>query len=203
MINKPFVIVVTGRPGSGKTTLAKLLASQIHCPLLSRDSLKEGYLHTLGISHDEAVSNINWQVYELFFESVNEFLVKGFSLVIEAAFQHQLWHPKLMELASVARLALVTCSVAADVARIRMIDRSQQDSLWEYFHGQLPLTTEGDATLSEYIPPTFDCPSFTVDTCEGYHPSLDSLIQELFEIFEWKPASESGWRAQESEFDSE
>ena len=31
-MNKPFVIVVTGRPGSGKTTLAHTLAKHIAAP---------------------------------------------------------------------------------------------------------------------------------------------------------------------------
>ncbi|MEZ4592732.1 MAG: zeta toxin family protein [Chloroflexota bacterium] len=44
----PRLMLIAGQPGSGKTTLAKQLAAEIHCPLLSRDDLKAGLVHTLG-----------------------------------------------------------------------------------------------------------------------------------------------------------
>ena len=51
-MNKPLLLVVTGRPGSGKTTLAKKLGEKAYLPVISRDEIKEGYLQTLRISHD-------------------------------------------------------------------------------------------------------------------------------------------------------
>jgi uridine kinase len=44
---KPLLIVVTGRPASGKTTLSRILSAEIKCPLLSRDEFKEGYINTI------------------------------------------------------------------------------------------------------------------------------------------------------------
>jgi len=48
LTSKARLIVVTGRPGSGKTTLAHTLAKAIHCPLISRDEIKEGLVNTTG-----------------------------------------------------------------------------------------------------------------------------------------------------------
>ena len=45
-MNVPSLIVVTGRPGAGKTTLAHTLARLIRCPALIRDELKEGFVLT-------------------------------------------------------------------------------------------------------------------------------------------------------------
>jgi dephospho-CoA kinase len=45
-MNKPLLIVITGRPSSGKTTLACIISKEIKCPVVSRDELKEGYINT-------------------------------------------------------------------------------------------------------------------------------------------------------------
>jgi predicted kinase len=39
---RPTLIVVSGMPGAGKTTLAHRLAAAIGCPAICRDEIKEG-----------------------------------------------------------------------------------------------------------------------------------------------------------------
>lgn len=53
MTAKPKCIVVTGRPGSGKTTLARKLAEGLWMPKISRDEVKEGYVNTFGMKHEQ------------------------------------------------------------------------------------------------------------------------------------------------------
>ena len=42
MSRKPKCIIITGQPGSGKTTLAKKLGERLWMPVISRDEIKEG-----------------------------------------------------------------------------------------------------------------------------------------------------------------
>jgi predicted kinase len=42
---QPTLVVVTGGPGAGTTTLAHELARLIPCPAVCRDEIKEGLVH--------------------------------------------------------------------------------------------------------------------------------------------------------------
>ena len=70
MNRKPQCILVSGRPGSGKTTLAGELSRRLYLPKVSRDEIKEGYVNTFGVKHDRLPEDTNSRVNEVFFETV-------------------------------------------------------------------------------------------------------------------------------------
>jgi adenylate kinase family enzyme len=63
MSSKPTCIIVTGRPGSGKSTLSKKLGRRLCLPVISRDEIKEGYVNTFGVKHEQLPADTNQGEY--------------------------------------------------------------------------------------------------------------------------------------------
>jgi predicted kinase len=164
---QPLLIVVAGRPGSGKTTLAHALARAIRCPAICRDEIKEGFINTIG---DNGGDEVGWKVYEAFFDAVKLLLERRVTLVAEAAFQHKLWAPKLEPLRAIARTRIIVCDLDPQLAEARHTARAQADPLREWFH---PKRWSND---HEFDPPHLNVPTLTVDTTDGYRPDLDGIV---------------------------
>jgi len=167
-IPQPSLIVITGRPGSGKTTLSHLLAREVRCPLVSRDEMKEGFIHTAGAA--EPGDDIGRQVYETFFDTVKLLLTRRITLIAEAAFQHKLWAPKLEPLRAIARVRIIVCSVDHSVSWSRRIERDLKDPGRQRFHPNPVPATE------DYDPPHLDVPTLMVDASNGYQPDFQQLV---------------------------
>ena len=173
MSRKPACIIVTGRAGSGKTTLARNLSERLWMPVVSRDQIKEGYVNTFGFKHDELPADTNAKVTELFFELVHQYLTRSISVVIEAAFQDKVWEPRMHTICELASPVIVICSVDADLAARRHLQRGLEDPTREYYHGDKRVThykkTGEVLTPEPYDPPRFAVPTIEVST-DGVHP---------------------------------
>ncbi len=176
---RPTLIVVTGRPGAGKTTLAHALARAIRCPAVCRDEIKEGVVNTIG-AQGRPGDEIERRVYETFFATVELLLRRGVTLVAEAAFQHRNWSPRLEPLRTIARIRIVLCDVEPQLARARHVERGVADPDRARFHHDRAMQADeaGRALpVGEYDPPRIaGVPTLTVDTSDGYRPTLEAIV---------------------------
>ncbi|HVF57914.1 MAG TPA: AAA family ATPase [Pyrinomonadaceae bacterium] len=183
MNRKPKCIIVTGRPGSGKTTLAKKLGERLWMPVISRDEIKEGYVNTFGVRHDRLPPDTNGLVSGLFFGIVNQYLAGHISVVIEAAFQHRVWEPRMPELLELASPLIVLCSVDGATAARRHLQRGLENPKREFYHGDKRVAhyrkTGEISPPGSYTAPDFNVPTIHVSTDEEYIPCIDEIVKRI------------------------
>src|SRR5579859_5411354 len=85
-MSKPLLLVITGRPASGKTTLARQLAVDLRLPLIHKDGLKESLYDSLGASNRVESRRLGMATYQLQRVIAGEFLHAGVSLILESNF---------------------------------------------------------------------------------------------------------------------
>ena len=186
MTPKPKCIIVTGRPGSGKNTLANKLARALWMPLVSRDEIKEGYVNTFGVKHDALPPDANALATDLFFEIVEYHLERNISVVIEAAFQHKVWEPRIEKIRESAAPIIVLCSIDDEIAVRRYLDRGLSDPDREYYHGDnmvVHFRKTGEVLpYARYTPPELDVPTIRVSTDGEYAPAISEIVKQIRSI---------------------
>jgi cytidylate kinase len=85
--HRPTIILITGHPGTGKTTLAEALSDHFAMPLITKDAFKERMFDTLGYS-DKAwslkVSSASHRIIDYLLEQE---LAASRSLILESNFK--------------------------------------------------------------------------------------------------------------------
>jgi adenylate kinase family enzyme len=170
-MNKPELIIIAGKPASGKSTLAHILAKEIRCPLISRDEIKEGYINTVKIEHNKIEKEENINVNDTFFNTIELLLDKKITIIAEAAFQNKFWKPKYDLLEKKANIKIIICITDSELSYKRYLERKNKDPIREYFHGEATIFTGN--FLYEYI--KFPVPTLEVDTTNGYNPDLNEI----------------------------
>ena len=180
MNRKPKCIIVTGRVGAGKTTLAKKLGQRLWMPVVHRDEIKEGYVNTFGVKHDELPAESNRIATDFFFEIVAQYLERRISIVIEAAFQHHVWEPRMTIIRSLSSPMIVLCTVDDSLAAQRHLERGLANPEREFFHGDQRVfhyrKTGEILSPAGYAEPKFEFPTLNVSTDDEYLPTIDEIV---------------------------
>ncbi|MDQ4123657.1 MAG: ATP-binding protein [Acidobacteriota bacterium] len=183
MNRKPKCIIITGRPGAGKTTLAKKLGERLWMPVISRDEIKEGYVSTFAVKYDQLPPDTNGLVSDLFFEIVNQYLAGKISVVIEAAFQHKVWEPRMPKILDLALPLVVLCSVDDTVAARRHLQRGLENPSREFYHGDQRVAhyrkTGEFLPPASYTAPKLNVPTIQVSTEGEYVPGIDDIVKQI------------------------
>jgi predicted kinase len=173
----PTIVVVSGPPRTGKTTLAHELARAIGCPAVCRDEIKEGMVHAIGGEFEPAVGDpLTSRTLTTFFAVLRVLLDAGSTVVAEAAFQDRLWRQGLGPLLSLGTLRIVQCHVDAAVGYERR--RSAEPTGADKAHARIGVGTieEWRRSYEAFERLSLEAATIDVDTTDGYAPPLPEIV---------------------------
>ena len=108
-MGRPLLVVVSGPPGAGKTSLGRQIAQHLGLPFLNKDGFKEVLFQTLGWSDRGWSRRLGRASMMLLFHATERLLAAGASAVIEANFDAELSCQELRTLQQ--RYAAEACQI--------------------------------------------------------------------------------------------
>jgi predicted kinase len=85
-VDAPLVVVVTGPPAAGKTTIARAIAERLRLPLIAKDTIKEALFDGLGTGDLAWSQQLGEATFLAMLAIAEESVAAGSNLVLEANF---------------------------------------------------------------------------------------------------------------------
>jgi predicted kinase len=159
-------IVMRGFPGTGKSTIARLLATSLHAPLIDRDILRQLAVDVFG-----NVPQVGSFSYELMFTLAREQLKLGLSVVVDSPLTYRRTYEQCLEIAQEFHtpMLVVHCQCPPEVQERRLEGRKGQVSNF-----QITSMEEWEQWRERYE--EFDDHGCVIDTS---HPMDESLAKVM------------------------
>ncbi len=119
------LVLVSGAPGSGKTTLARRLAEELAFPLLTRDGLKETLLDVLGAPDRPASQRLGSASYALLYAVLDALVGTIPGVIAESNFARGRSEGDLRPLVARARAVLLHCGTTPEEVERRIVARAR------------------------------------------------------------------------------
>jgi predicted kinase len=180
---RAWLVMVTGKPGSGKTTLGLKLSAHLRVPFISRDQIRGGLLATAGLWTNDLVDPPPREAaVGTFVAVVTAASTAGVSLVAEFVVTPE----RQEDFAAIEAAAkvIVVLAISNDSAA-RAEQRDGNDPL---LRRPEVLASLGHESTDDYLAGTeralvaataetdFDLPLLRVRTDDGYDPPLDKIV---------------------------
>lgn len=179
-----WLILVTGHPASGKTTLADALARDLNWIVFHRDTFKEALFDTLGagsLDQSKAYGRASW---DLLHEAARAVLARDVPLILEANYSRAPGRDEVLGLArdySCSILELVLKAPPA-VLTTRYQRRLREGTRHPGHHDEERLLDHAETVMDPYQPLEVGTASFTIDTSQPTSAFYPALLAQIVSV---------------------
>lgn len=172
MQNKSIFVLMRGYPGTGKSTIARAIATALRAPLIDRDIIRQKAVDIFGNVHE-----VGRFSYELMFALTEEQLSLGLSVVVDTPLTYRETYEKSLKLADTfsVPMLVVHCQCPPEVQKRRLEGRKGtvsefQITSWEEWLRWKPRFEE------------FDDHGCMIDTSNPLDDSLAKVMRTIAEL---------------------
>ncbi len=161
-----------GYPGTGKSTIARLLATALHAPLIDRDIIRKTAVDLFG-----NLPQVGQFSYELMFALVREQLRLGLSVVVDTPLTYRTTYEQCKELAQSFQtpMLVVHCQCPSEVQKRRLEGRKGKVSEF-----QITSWEEWEQWKSRFE--EFEDGGCIIDTSNPMDDSLAKVMSRIYKL---------------------
>jgi predicted kinase len=131
-VRQAHLILITGLPGTGKSTLARTLALHFGVPLICKDTIKEPLLDVIGMSDRVESRRLSDASFAVMFSLARDCLHAGVDLILEGNFRPGQHETELLttipHVVDSVRVTQVLCRASEPVRIARLTARASDPS---------------------------------------------------------------------------
>jgi predicted kinase len=177
----PLLILVTGLPGAGKTSVGRTLSERLKIPFLSKDAFKERIFDTLGWKDKAWSLRVSEASHRILDYIVEEELKAGHSLIIESNFKPEIDSARFRAIQH--RFGVVgvqvLCWAERDILFERYSAHHQTNRHPGHIESATPEEQRRDLALGKGKPLQIGGPVIELDTTDFAKVDYSSLAQAI------------------------
>jgi len=177
------MVVISGYPATGKTSLAVHLSTELGFPLVSKDLVKEKLFDVLGAGDNDWSHLLGRAAMGVLYAQAGAILGSGNGVIAEANYDAELAAPDLVKLVTEHQVPVCQVILQAEpealVARAK--ERSESGERHPGHNEQWLIAELERMVASPYVAPDLPGPSFEVDVTDFDTVDLDDVTRRVRE----------------------
>ncbi len=178
----PTMIIITGRPAAGKSTLAKWLSHELKLPLVSKDNIREELFDRLGWKDRKWAQELGKASVDMMFYFAQAELEVGHSIIMDNSFYPPVSNPRFQALKEQYHAGSIQIVCDSDHETLFQRFKSRADSGSRHLgHGDQDVLEELYANLADNSSQILEISGavIEVDTTDFAKVNYQAILQQI------------------------